>query len=158
MAKFKWAYIGSGNIAYSTARSILKGDHEITAVYSRTYKKAVDFAEKFGAKVYESFEALLSEGNFDGVYIATPHTSHVEYAVAALKAHKPVLCEKPVGVSVKDVELLIETAKENDLDPYEYPKYVFTKAPNLEESESVDILLPWNAPDCCRSKSTHSTE
>lgn len=114
MGKFRWAYIGSGSIAYSTAKSIVKGDHEITAVYSRTYKKAVDFAEKFGAKVYESFEALLSEGNFDGVYIATPHTSHVEYAVAALKAHKPVLCEKPVGVSVKDVELLIETAKKND--------------------------------------------
>ena len=40
----------------------------------------------------------------------------------------------------------------------EYLKYVFTKAPNMENSESIDILLPWNAPDCCRSKSTHSTE
>lgn len=115
MQKFRWAYIGSGSIAYSTAKSILKGDHEITAVYSRTYKKAVDFAEKFGAKAYESFEDLLSEGNFDGVYIATPHTSHVEYAVAALKAHLPVLCEKPVGVSAADVELLINTAKENNI-------------------------------------------
>ena len=114
MKKFKWAYIGSGSIAYSTARSILKGDHAITAVYSRTYKKAMAFADKVGAKAYESFDALLSEGNFDGVYIATPHTSHVEYAVAALKAKKPVLCEKPVGVSVSDVELLIKTAKEND--------------------------------------------
>ena len=53
---------------------------------------------------------------------------------------------------------IIETAKENNLDPYEYLKYVFTKAPNLEESESVDILLPWNVPvDCC-SKAIHSTE
>ena len=47
---------------------------------------------------------------------------------------------------------IIETAKENDLDPYEYLKYVFTKAPNLCGNESVDILLPWNVPDCCRSK------
>ena len=53
---------------------------------------------------------------------------------------------------------IIETAKENNLDPYEYLKYVFTKAPNMENSESIDILLPWNAPDCCRSKATHSTE
>ncbi len=53
---------------------------------------------------------------------------------------------------------IIETAKENDLDPYEYLKYVFTKAPNLKESESIDILLPWNVPDCCRSKAAHSTE
>lgn len=114
MNKFRWAYIGAGNIAYSTARSILKGDHEITAVYNRTYKKAVAFAEKFGAKAYESFDELLSSGGFDGVYICTPHTSHVEYAVSALKAHFPVLCEKPVGVSEADVQLLINTAKEND--------------------------------------------
>jgi hypothetical protein len=40
----------------------------------------------------------------------------------------------------------------NDLDPYEYLKYVFEKAPNLKENESIDILLPWNAPDDCRSK------
>ena len=53
---------------------------------------------------------------------------------------------------------IIETAKENGLDPYEYLKYVFTKAPNLKENESIDILLPWNAPDCYRSKATHSTE
>lgn len=53
---------------------------------------------------------------------------------------------------------IIETAKENGLDPYEYLKYVFTKAPNLKEIESVDILLPWNAPGCCRSKSAPSTE
>ncbi len=114
MEKFRWAYIGSGSIAYSTAKSILKGNHRITAVYSRTYKKAVAFADKFGAKAYESFDELLSADNFDGVYIATPHTSHVEYAVAALKAHLPVLCEKPVGISVSDVELLINTAKENN--------------------------------------------
>ena len=53
---------------------------------------------------------------------------------------------------------IIETAKENDLDPYEYLKYVFTKAPNLKENESIDTLLPWNAPDDCRSKSASSTE
>ncbi|MCR5653943.1 MAG: transposase domain-containing protein [Ruminococcus sp.] len=53
---------------------------------------------------------------------------------------------------------IIETAKENNLDPYEYLRYVFTKAPNLEESESIDILLPWNTPGACRSKSAPSTE
>ena len=47
---------------------------------------------------------------------------------------------------------IIETAKENGLDPYGYLKYIFTKAPNLKEVESTDVLLPWNAPDCCRGK------
>ena len=53
---------------------------------------------------------------------------------------------------------VIETAKENSLEPYAYLKYIFTKAPNLREDESIDILLPWNAPDDCRSKAVHSTE
>ena len=53
---------------------------------------------------------------------------------------------------------VIETAKENDLDPYEYLKFIFTKAPNLKDNEAIDILLPWNAPDDCRSKSACSTE
>ena len=53
---------------------------------------------------------------------------------------------------------IIETAKENGVDPYEYLKYVFTKAPNLKNNKSIDILLPWNAPDDCRSKSVPSTE
>ena len=114
MEKFRWAYIGPGHIAASTARSILKGNHEITAVYGRTYSRAKAFAEKFGGRAYESFDELIASKSFDAVYIATPHTAHVEYAVRALEAKIPVLCEKPVGVSAADVELLIKTAKEND--------------------------------------------
>lgn len=53
---------------------------------------------------------------------------------------------------------IIETAKENNLDPYEYLKYIFTKLPNLKEYETIDILLPWNAPDDCQSKVAHSNE
>lgn len=114
MKKFRWAYVGCGSIAESTARSILKGNHLITAVYSRNFDKAKIFAKKYDAIAYETYEELLSCGDIDAVYIATPHTAHVNYAVDALKAHIPVLCEKPVGVSEKDVQLLVETAKENN--------------------------------------------
>lgn len=114
MEKFRWAYIGSGSIADKTAKSILKGDHSIEVVYSRTFEKAQAFAKKYGAMAVKTLDELLSFQGIDGVYIATPHTSHVEYAVAALKAGIPVLCEKPVGITQADVELLIQTAKEND--------------------------------------------
>lgn len=40
MDKFGWAYIGCGGIAESTAKSILKGGHQIISVYSRNYEKA----------------------------------------------------------------------------------------------------------------------
>ena len=41
---------------------------------------------------------------------------------------------------------------------YEYLKYIFTKAPNLREDESIDVLFPWNAPVSCHSKAASSTE
>ena len=46
---------------------------------------------------------------------------------------------------------IIETAKENNLDPYKYLTYIFSKAPNLKGDETVDILLPWNVPEECKS-------
>lgn len=114
MGKFRWAYIGSGGIAYSTAKQITKGNHEIVSVYSRTKEKAEAFAEKYGAKSYDSFEEAVCRDDVDGVYIATPHTSHLDYSVRAMKAGKAVLCEKPVGVSFSEVQQMTDTAKETD--------------------------------------------
>lgn len=111
MSKFRWAYIGSGNIAYSTARDITKGNHTIVSVYGRNEKKAKEFAESFGATAYKSFEEAVNRDDVDGVYIATPHTSHVDYAVKSMLLKKPVLCEKPVGVSTADVDTLISCSR-----------------------------------------------
>ncbi|MDE6766752.1 MAG: Gfo/Idh/MocA family oxidoreductase, partial [Eubacterium sp.] len=57
----------------------------------------------------------VNRDHVDGVYIATPHTSHVDYAVRAMELGKPVLCEKPVGVCVKDVDTLVNAAKSNNI-------------------------------------------
>ena len=48
---------------------------------------------------------------------------------------------------------IIETAKENGLKPYEYLKYIFENAPNIDINsvEEISTLLPWNAPPLCRS-------
>ena len=113
MEAFRWAYVGSGNIARVTARNITKGAHRITALYSRNAEKARAFAADYGAVSYDSFDELLSNGDFDGVYIATPHTSHLDYAVRAMAAGKPVLCEKPVGVSAAEVDVLLTAARDS---------------------------------------------
>lgn len=115
MEKFRWAYIGSGSIANSTARDIIKGNHRIVSVYSRNIEKARTFADEFGADALNDFDSAVNREDVDGVYIATPHTSHIEYAVRAMKLGKSVLCEKPVGVSLKEVEVAIETAKSENI-------------------------------------------
>lgn len=111
MTPFNWAYVGNGGIAESTAREIVKGNHRIVSVYGRNLKKVKAFSEKYGAQAFGDFESAVNCEGVDGVYIATPHTAHVDYAVRAMELHKPVLCEKPVGVTVQDVDTLIGTAK-----------------------------------------------
>lgn len=114
MSKFRWAYIGSGSIANSTANQIIKGNHEIVTVYSRNYEKAKAFAKKFNACPCKDLKSAIERNDVDAVYIATPHTSHVEYAVQAMMCGKSVLCEKPVGVCTKDVDTLISTATDTN--------------------------------------------
>lgn len=113
MSDFRWLYVGSGGIAKSTAKSILKGNHTISAVYGRTFSKVRDFADKHNAIAFDDFNSALNSNEYDAVYIATPHTSHVEYAIKAMEYGVPVLCEKPVAVTAKDVESLINSSKEN---------------------------------------------
>lgn len=114
MEKFKWIYIGCGSIAKKTALNIEMGEHEIVAVYSRNKQKAQSFAVKHGAKAYDTAAEAIAHKGADAVYIATPHTSHAEYALMALNAKIPVLCEKPVGINICEVDKMIKCAKEND--------------------------------------------
>ena len=115
MEPFKWAYIGSGNIARPTAANISKGNHKIVSVFSRNLEKAKALAYQYGAKAFSDFDSAVNSDEVDGVYIATPHTSHVDYAVRAMELGKPVLCEKPVGVSLKDVDTLIAAAQKQQV-------------------------------------------
>jgi len=50
---------------------------------------------------------------------------------------------------------IIETAKENGLNLYEYLTYIFKNAPNWDirnNADNLDRLMPWNVPDCCKTK------
>lgn len=109
-ARFRWAYIGCGSIANTTAAAIRRS-HAVVSVYARNYEKACAFAKRHRAKAYRTFEEAVTAPDVDAVYIATPHTSHTEYAVRAMELGKPVLCEKPVGVSEAQARRLVEAAR-----------------------------------------------
>ncbi len=113
MEKFRWAFIGAGKLAHSVAEEVTKsGRHEVVAVYSHTSEKCREFAESLGAKAAASAAAAIGSDNVDGVYVVTPHTSHVEYAPLATRMGKPVLCEKPLSINLKSTEELIRLAEE----------------------------------------------
>ncbi|MGX8698411.1 MAG: Gfo/Idh/MocA family protein [bacterium] len=110
---FRWAFIGTGVLATKVAREIAaSGRHELAAVYTRNPEKCAAFAARYGALAAGSAREAIEAAGVQGVYVVTPHTSHLEYARMALEAGKPVLCEKPVSTDAGKVAELIALSEE----------------------------------------------
>ena len=70
---------------------------------SRAQDSADEFAQRFGIpRAHGTYEDLFADPDVDMVYIASPHTSHCEMTIAALRAGKHVLCEKPIAVNAAE--------------------------------------------------------
>ena len=114
MSEFRWGIIGTGGIAQAFAED-LGGldDHIVVAVGSRNITSARDFSARFTDAVpFGSYEELV-EADVDAVYIATPHPMHYENALLAMRAGKPVLCEKAFTVNAKEARALVAYSQEN---------------------------------------------
>ncbi|MCI9845837.1 Gfo/Idh/MocA family protein [Flavobacterium pectinovorum] len=111
--KIRWGIIGLGNIANQFADDLkLIEDAELIAVASRDIDKATEFAKKHNCNTfYDSYDALFLDDRVDIIYIATPHNSHTELSVKAMKSGKHVLCEKPLSLSYNDAVKMIEASK-----------------------------------------------
>ena len=109
-----WGIIGLGNIADLFAKDLaLVETTKLIAVASRNQTKADQFAQKHqAAKAYGNYEAILNDPKVDIIYIATPHDSHQSLTIAALKAGKHVLCEKPLAVNQAQVQKMIKVAQQ----------------------------------------------
>ncbi len=112
---FKWGIIGTGKIARAFAIDIcnLPG-HQVAAVGSRSADSANAFASEFNCSGHASYEDLIAQ-EVDAIYVATPHPMHAPNTVLALNGGKPVLCEKPFAVNARESELMIATARKNNL-------------------------------------------
>lgn len=114
--KYNWAVIGCGHIANEMAQAFGDMDEHFYGVYSRTYSRANDFAQKYSIpNVYTSVEEMLEDENVDIVYIATPHNSHIDYLCKALNAGKHILCEKAITLNSAELDKAMKLAEEKGL-------------------------------------------
>ncbi|MBQ8606207.1 MAG: Gfo/Idh/MocA family oxidoreductase [Clostridia bacterium] len=72
-----------------------------------------DAAREKGIKVYSSAQEIFADPSVDAVVIATPNDVHDELAIAALESGKHVICEKPVSLSVCDLDRMLDAADKN---------------------------------------------
>lgn len=116
-----WAILAPGSIANSMAKAMQGSaltDKRIRlyAVGSRSLERACDFAKKWGfEKAYGSYEELLSDLEVDAVYVCNPHAFHFDSVMACIKKGKHVLCEKPAGCNIEQLNIMIDSAGEKNL-------------------------------------------
>lgn len=87
---------------------------KLGAVASRHLDSAAAFAERNQIpKFYGSYEELLNDEEIDAVYIPLPNHLHAQWTIAAAKAGKHVLCEKPAALNAKQMEQMAEICREH---------------------------------------------
>jgi len=94
---------------------VIKGSKRtrLAAVGSRRKESAEAYAKEWGiGRAHGSYEALLDDPDVDVIYNPLPNSMHAEWTIRALKAGKHVLCEKPLAVSVEEVDAIAAAAHE----------------------------------------------
>ena len=85
---------------------------KLTGLYDLNLQRAKELAEKYDCKSYESVEEMLTDPEIDAVSVCVANHVHAEITIAALKAGKHVLCEKPMATKLKDCQMMVDTAEQ----------------------------------------------
>ncbi len=115
--KVRIGLIGSGNIAQTAhmpGYAAIPDLCEIVALADINEETGRIAADKFGVKhVFNDYTKLLEMDEIDAVSVCTPNYVHCDPTVAALKAGKHVLCEKPIAMNSAQAALMVQTARAN---------------------------------------------
>ena len=112
MAAIKVVIIGNGGMgSYHQKELMPQALVEVVGIYDIA-QTAQDKAREAGLTVYESLEQVLKDASVEAVLIATPNDVHKSLSIAALRAGKQVICEKPVAMNVGELDEILAVAVE----------------------------------------------
>ncbi len=110
----RWGILATGKIARRFATDLREvPGADLVAVGSRSRESAEAFAREYGGegtRAHASYDGLAEDPDVDVVYVASPHSHHLEHARAVLAGGKAVLCEKPLTLTRREGEALFEAA------------------------------------------------
>lgn len=105
--KVRWGILSTANIGMAKVTPAIQkaANCEVVAIASRDLGKAEEAARTLGiAKAYGSYEELFADPDIDAIYNPLPNHLHIPMTLAATRAGKHVLCEKPIAITAKDAE------------------------------------------------------
>ena len=115
MSKLRIGILSTADIA---RRKVVPGMRtaervEVVAIASRAPGQARRVADELGIpRAHESYEALLGDAEVDAVYIPLPNHLHAEWTIAAARAGKHVLCEKPLALTAADAQRMVDACRD----------------------------------------------
>jgi len=112
--EIRWGIIGCGDVTeVKSGPAFQKAEHSrLVAVMRRTGSLARDYAERHGVpKWYDDADALIHDPEVDAIYVATPPSSHKEYALRSARAGKPVYVEKPMALDFAQCRAMIDACQ-----------------------------------------------
>lgn len=101
--------------------------NQVKSVLDAEREKANRILNKYGGKLFHSYDSIISSNDIDAIYIPLPPGLHFYWAKKALKYGKHVLIEKPSTICLKDTEELVKLASERNLAIHENYYFVFHK-------------------------------
>jgi predicted dehydrogenase len=113
----RWGLLGTARINRALIEPIRSSKNSIlSAVASRSYDKATEYANTWGIpRFHSTYEALLSDPEIDVIYNSLPNGLHAEWSIKAMQMGKHVLCEKPLTTSSHDMDVVITAAKNSGM-------------------------------------------
>tara|TARA_R110000868_G_scaffold235273_9_gene489153 strand:+ start:12323 stop:13297 length:975 start_codon:yes stop_codon:yes gene_type:complete len=118
MKEIHWGIIGCGDVCeVKSGPAFQKIEHSnLVAVMRRNAIKAEDYATRHGVPTwYSDADELINSPKVTAIYIATPPNSHLEFALKAAKAGKPIYVEKPMARTFAECEQMVKACRKADV-------------------------------------------
>ena len=143
----RWGILGAARITRSLIPAFRETPgQELIAVASRSQERGRVFAAEWRIpRHYDSYEGLLTDPEIDAVYVPLPNHLHARWTIEAANAGKHVLCEKPLALTVAEVDAIAEAARRNKVHVAEgfmyrhHPQTLAVKA--LVDAGAIGRLL-----------------
>jgi predicted dehydrogenase len=168
MKTWNFGIVGAGLIADFHARAI--GDipnAKLIACCDKIEDKAKALAEKFKIEAFADYEEMLKNDQIDIVTIATPSGFHMEPTVAAAKAGRHVVCEKPLDITLDRIDAMIEAHEKSGtrlggIFPYRFNDMMVPLREAINSGRFgvityASIYVPWWRTDEYYKDSWHGT-
>jgi len=129
--KLRWGILGAARVNERLLPAIVEGrNSELVAIASRRPGAAAETLQKYapkvtGVRLHDDLESLLKADDIQAVYLPMANEEHAEWALRAIEAGKHVLIEKPLALTVADIEAIETAARSKGVKVMEGFMYLF---------------------------------